>query len=56
MKMDIHDGGVGVWTGSIWLRAGTDGGYLTATMNLRVPKNARNFLEPVSFSRRSLFH
>jgi hypothetical protein len=28
IKMDLHEVGWGAWTGSIWLRIGTDGGLL----------------------------
>ena len=28
IKMDLHQVGWGVWTGSIWLRIGTGGGHL----------------------------
>ena len=28
IKMDLQEVGVGVWTGSIWLRIGTGGGHL----------------------------
>ena len=29
IKMDLQEvGGAGVWTGSSWLRTGTDGGHL----------------------------
>jgi hypothetical protein len=28
IKMDLREGGWGAWTGSIWLRIGTDGGLL----------------------------
>jgi len=27
-KMDLQEVGVGVWTGSSWLRVGTSGGHL----------------------------
>ena len=28
IKMDLHEVGCGVWTGSIWLRIGTGGGHV----------------------------
>ena len=28
VKMDLQEGGCGVWTGSSWLRIGTVGGHL----------------------------
>jgi len=28
IKMDLQEMGCGVWTGSIWLRIGKDGGHL----------------------------
>ena len=28
IKMDLHRWGLGVWTGSSWLRIGTGGGHL----------------------------
>jgi len=28
IKMDVQEVGVGVWTGSFWLRTGTSGGHL----------------------------
>ena len=28
IKMDLQEEGCGVWTGSSWLRIGTDGGHL----------------------------
>jgi len=28
MRMDLQEAGCGVWTGSIWLGTGTDGGHL----------------------------
>ena len=28
IKMDLQEVGIGVWTGSMWLRIGTSGGHL----------------------------
>jgi hypothetical protein len=39
IKMDLQEVGCG-WIGSIWLRIAV----VNAVMNLRVPKNAGNFL------------
>jgi hypothetical protein len=51
--------GVGLWTGSIWLRIDRWRALVNTVMNLRVPYNAGNFLtsfKPVSFSTRTLLH
>jgi len=48
-----------VWNGLIWLRIGTGGGNFESGNELSASKYAGNFLtslEPVSFSRRTLFH
>ena len=38
IKIDLHEVGYGVWTGSNWLRIGTGGrAVVNAVMNLRVP-------------------
>jgi hypothetical protein len=37
--MDLQEVGFGLWTGSIWLRIGTDlRALVDAVMNLRVPQ------------------
>ena len=37
IKMDLQEVGCRRWTGSSWLRIGTDGGIGNAVMNFRVP-------------------
>jgi hypothetical protein len=37
IQMDLQEAGWRTWTGSIWLKTGTDGGQVNAVLNLRVP-------------------
>ena len=60
IRMDLHEVGCGYID---WIELPQDrdrwGTFVSAVMNLGVPRNAENFLtscKPVSFSRRTLHH